>query len=260
MGGSRKLVKGARTFLSAFLTIGLAKPKRTRMCALLLIFFACHHGAVAQQWIDDLKSIKFTAPDRFLNRSNCIPLILKSFAKGEALKGIGFLPGATDEFYFFKRAEVQLPQGSLNLLDVCQALTNQTLIKMLYRSPCLLFHTSEDPTEPLFDIQDQKTAQKFQENFFERKFLYADKDWDFLHPWLSFHLNCKLLPEKRSMKSNHFFRPSAAGFDLTVWQAMELLSLASKTKVLIERKKVTFSKDPRFFKLPPLEGMRTFDP
>ena len=74
--------------------------------------------------------------------------MLKSFQVNEVVKALVFMPGATDEFYMFRRARARLNGTSPTLLDAVIALTNQTYIHVDYQKPLLLLHTDEDPMQP----------------------------------------------------------------------------------------------------------------
>ena len=73
-----------------------------------------------------------------LNETNCVPLLLRSFRSNDVVKGIVFMPGATDEFFFFHKAKATLTNPSPTLLDAVSALTNQTEIRADFRPPLLL--------------------------------------------------------------------------------------------------------------------------
>src|ERR1017187_2211504 len=84
-----------------------------------------------------------------LNRSNCVGIMLRAFRSNDVVKALVFMPGATDEFYFFRRAKADLTNNPASLLDALSALTNQSLIRATFRPPLLLLHTAEDLLEPV---------------------------------------------------------------------------------------------------------------
>ncbi len=153
---------------------------------------------------------------------------------------------STDEFYFFNRGLTRLTNSSPSLLDAVSALTNQTLIRATFRSPFLLLHTAEDPLESLYKIEDETTAKRIQKKKFLKHVTYNDRDWDFLHPILTFELNVKFLPVPGSSSSYHFFRHSFAAWNLNGFEALEAVASAGKTTFTIEKKKVVFEGDLRF--------------
>jgi len=144
-----------------------------------------------------------------LNKTNCIQLLLGSFQENETVKALIFMPGATDEFYFFNRGTAQLTDyTSPTLMDAVTALTNQTLLHASFRRPFLLLHSAEDPLQALYKIEHEPTAERIRKKKLSQHALYFDNDWDFLQPLLSFHLDTKFLPDAGSRDSWHFYRHS----------------------------------------------------
>ena len=98
-----------------------------------------------------------------LNRTNCVGIMLRAFQSNDVVKALVFMPGATDEFYFFRRARADLTNSPASLLDAVSALTNQTLIRATFRPPLLLLHTGEDLLEPAIKIEHQPTVDKLRQ-------------------------------------------------------------------------------------------------
>jgi len=146
------------------------------------------------------------------------------------------MPGATDEFYMFRRARAALTNPSPTLLDAVVALTNQTLIRATFRAPFLLLHTDEDPLDPLIRIEDEPTAAKLKETKFVAHAFYNDRDWDFIQPILKKKTGAELRPWRFSYDSWHFYRHSFAGWDLTAWEALQATALAGKSRFTVRRK------------------------
>lgn len=187
-----------------------------------------------------------------LNRTNCVPLLLQSFQQNEAAKALIFMPGATDEFYFFHRAQATLTNNSPTLLDALIALTNQTLLKINFREGFILVHSAEDPLEPLYTIEDETKVDKLLKRKFVKHALYNDRDWNFLLPILSFELNTKFLPGPNSYESNHFYRHSLAAWNLNDFEILEAVAMAGKTTFTVQKKKIIFEGDTRFRARPPV--------
>lgn len=169
------------------------------------------------------------------------------------------MPGATDEFYFFKRAKINIKSSNPTLLDAITALTNQTPIRAKLEGALLVLHTMEDPDPMIMEVNDERTAAKLRKNRFAKEVRYNDKDWDTAYKSIRFHLNTRLEPPPKSHESNHFFRYHIAAYDLTGWEAIHALCLAGKTKVTVEKHKVSFLSDTRIKGRPSLEGIRTFE-
>jgi hypothetical protein len=217
----------------------------TAALALFTAFLFALPGLASEPWQAALAKMPLREPASELNRTNCVSLMLRAFQPDPLVKALIFMPGATDEFHFFKRAHPVLTNTSPTLLDAVIALTNQTLIRAAWRPPFLLLHTDEDPTEPLFRIEDARTHDRIQKRKFLRHALYIDRDWDFLHPFLSWHVNVRMIPSKMSHESWHFYRHSFAAWHLTAWETLEAVSLAGKTTFVVEKRQVVFDGDTR---------------
>ncbi|MEO6183824.1 MAG: hypothetical protein ABIP71_12130, partial [Verrucomicrobiota bacterium] len=161
-------------------------------------------------------------------------------------KALIFMPGATDEFYFFNRGKARLTNSFPTLLDAVTALTNQTLIRVTFRDPFILLHSTEDSLEPLSKIEHEPTAQRIRKKKFVQHALYNDRDWDFILPKLSFYLDTKMLPGSLSHDSHHFYRHSFAAHNLGGWEILEAMAFAGKTQFTVQKKKVLFEGDQRF--------------
>jgi hypothetical protein len=155
------------------------------------------------------------------------------------------MPGATDEFYFFRRARADLTNSPASLLDAVSALTSQTLIRATFRPPLLLLHTDEDLLEPVIKIEHQPTAAKIRLGRFAPHVVFNDRDWDAIRPTLRKALRTDLLPWPRSYDSWHFYRHSFAAWNLTGWEALECTVLAGETAITVRRKQAVFVPDTR---------------
>jgi len=201
--------------------------------------------AAQTNWQEELAKMPLTEKVSELNRHNCVKVMLNSFQRNPAVKALIFMPGATDEFYFFRRAKARLTNSAPTLLDAVAALTNQTYIRATLRPPLLLLHTAEDSLDPIIVIQDQHTADRLQKKHFEKHGVFNDRDWDFMQPILSFDLDTKMLPGLNSHESHHFFRHSFAEFGLNGWDALRAVALAGKTVFTVQKKRVVFTGDTR---------------
>ena len=224
------------------------------------IIFICvclcwvHFAAAADEtWQSALAQMPLGTNVTQLNRSNCVNILLHAFGSNDVVKGLVFMPGATDEFYMFRRAKAALTNDSPTLLDAVNALTNQTLIRATFRPPLLLLHTDEDPLEPIMEIKDAETAVKIEWAPFVGHAVYNDRDWDFLLPILTKTLKVKFTPILHSRNSWHFYRHSFAAWNLNGREALEAVALAGKTSFTVERKKVIFRGDERIRAVPKID-------
>jgi hypothetical protein len=232
------------------------RPMRRGAAALVLLALLAGGFARAAQttWQEEFAKMPLARRVPELDRSNCVAAMLGSFRRNPAVKGLVFMPGATDEFYFFRRARARLTNSAPTLLDAVAALTNQTRIRATLRAPFLLLHTAEDPLEPISVVEDQKAADAIRRHKFAQEALYNDRDWDYMEHLLSFYLNTTMIPKPQSRDSNHFFRNSFAAFDLNGWEALEATALAGKTKFTIQKHQIVFEGDTRVLGAPPVEG------
>lgn len=208
-------------------------------------------GPASESWTGALASMPLAAAVDELNRTNVAEVLLGSLRSNSTVKALVLMPGATDEFYFFREARAVLTNASPTLLDAVIALTNQTRIRAQFRPPALLLHTAEDPTEPLITIRDAAMARQFRGRRFRARFLFNDHDWNHVQPILQRELGAlpggliEFLPPPNTMDSWHFFRHAVAGWNLTGWETLEVLSLANKTVMTIEKRRVLFEGDVR---------------
>lgn len=189
----------------------------------------------AVSWQSAFARMPLTPAVRHLHRTNCVEVMLGAFRRNPAAKALVFMPGATDELYFFRRARAEIPASSPTLLDAVTALTNQTLIRATFRAPFLLLHTEEDPIEPEIHASNPAAAQKIHARSFATEISWNDRDWNFVQPILEKSLRIDIKPWPGSLDSWHFYRHSLAAFDLSGWEALELICLAGKTRATIRR-------------------------
>ena len=230
----------------------LSASRRRRFAetsALLSAFLICCAGVPTSagelSWQAVLAQMHLRTPVRELNRTNCVAVVLDSFASNHVVKALVFMPGATDELYLFRRARAVLTNDSSSLLDAITALTNQTYIQATFRAPFLLLHTTEDPLEPSNLLKDRATEQKLRQH---RSLAYLkcdDRDWDFLQPILKHRLGIPLRPWRYSNQSWHFYRHSFVAWNVNGLEALELAAFAGKSKFTLRRGEAIFEVDPR---------------
>jgi len=209
---------------------------------LCLVPLACR---AAETWQAALGRMPLGTNVTQLSRTNCVGIMLGAFRSNDVVKALIFMPGATDEFYFLRRARADLTNNPASLLDAVNALTSQTLIRATFRPPLLLLHTDEDLLEPVIRIEHQPTADKLRQARLVRHAIYNDRDWDFIRPALRSSLRIGLRPWPRSQDSWHFYRHSFAAWNLTGWEALECTALAGETAITVQRNKAVFVPDTR---------------
>lgn len=214
---------------------------------LLVACWSASHGRVnaADGWPEALARMPLGSKVRQLNRTNCVEVMLGAFQSNQFVKALVFLPGATDEFYMFRRAKADLTNASPSLLDALAALTNQTLIRATFHPPFVLLHTDEDPLTIDFEIRNSSTRDRIKNARLQGRSRFIDRDWDILQPILGHALHVEIRPWQHSTDSWHFYRHSFAGWDLSGWEALECAALAGKSRFSIRRNQVVFEPDPR---------------
>ena len=212
------------------------------MCCILLCLL---QAGAAETWQTALARMPLGVQVTELNRINCAGILLGALRSNDVVKALVFMPGATDEFYFYRRARADLTNSAGSLLDAVSALTNQTLIRATFRPPLLLLHTGEDLLEPGITVEDPATAEKLRQRRFVAHALYNDRDWDSLWPVLKKSFRTGLNPWPRLTDSWHFYRHSYAAWNLTAWEALEVTAMAGQTAVTVRRNQVVFGEDKR---------------
>lgn len=227
------------------LQVGPRTVQSKKVLLWLLFCLSALASDAGESWPGALTRMPLSARVAQLNRTNCVGIMLHAFQSNEVVKALIFMPGATDEFYMFRRAKADLTNASPTLLDALSALTNQTLIRATFRPPLLLLHTDEDSLDPDITILDQATAERLKRSVFLPRLLCDDRDWDVVQPLLKWKLKLDIRPWKSSTESWHFYRHSFACFGLTGWEALETAALAGKSRFTVKRKQVVFEPDPR---------------
>jgi hypothetical protein len=228
----------------------------------LLLYLLPWTLLASESWESALNRMPIEAGIAELNRTNCVEVMLKAFQSNDVVKALIFMPGATDEFYMFKRARARLTNASPTLLDAVSALTNETFIRATFRSPFLLLHSDEDPLEPLITVESESAVEKLKRTRFVAHGVYNDRDWDFVQAILRDCVKADIQPWRYSKASWHFYRHSFAGWNLSGWEALEAVAFAGKTRFTVRRKSVVdfrgieveFKPDTRIRAVPTLEA------
>ena len=203
-------------------------------------------AALAQApWHEALARMPLREPVRELNRTNCVHVMLDALQSNDVVKAMVFMPGATDEFYLFRRARAVLTNTAPTLLDAVWALTAQTNIRADFHVPFLILHTNEDPLEGENSFEDARTADRLKNRVRLVHLNCNDKDWDFLQPVLKRSLKINLRPWRYSTGSWHFYRHSFAAWNINGLQGLELAAMAGKSKFEVLRGEARFEVDTR---------------
>lgn len=179
--------------------------------------------------------------------------MLDGFQPDADVKALIFMPGATDELYFFHRVDATLTNPQPSLMDAVVALTNQTPLRVTFRTPFLLLHSDEDVLDLDVRIQHLPTVEKLRLTGPMPHWIFNDRDWDFLLKSVRKPVKVTLLPRSRSADSWHFYRHSFASWNLSAWEALQAAALAGKTRLTVRRGMAGFQPDPRLGVIPKLD-------
>ncbi len=213
--------------------------------ACILLVLSTFTVRAQDEWRSVLAGMPLRTNVTELNTFNYVNTLLGAFQSNDTVKALVFMPGAVDTFFWQRETAARLTNASPSLLDAVIALTNQTRIRATFRPPWLLLHFDWDPLEPLEQIKDSAAADKIRAKRFPAHAVFNDRDWDYLLPILKKSTGVTVTPKLHSRYSYHFYRSSFAAWNLSSWEALELVSLASKTTFTVEKKKVTFKEDLR---------------
>lgn len=198
-----------------------------------------------QGWQDALSRMPLGAHITELNQTNCIPLVLNAFQSNGVVKAIIFMPGATDELYFFKRARAKLSSSNPSLTDAIIALTHQSYIQADFRPPLLVLHTTEDAVDPIAIVRNKSTVAKLQAGIIPDRFVFVDSEWDDVRAALKKKLSVSLRPFPNAPISWHFYRHNFAACGVTQWQMLEAVAMAGQTKFTVHWLTADFESDMR---------------
>jgi hypothetical protein len=202
-------------------------------------------GLESSAWLAALRRMPLGANVTELNRTNCIPVMLNAFQSNDTVKALIFMPGATDEISFFRRAHATLSGPHPSLADAIVALTHQTYIQADFRPPFLLLHTTEDPLDPIAVVRNKSSAAKLQARIVPGRLVFNDCEWDNLRAILRKRLSISLRPFSNSPDSWHFYRHNFAACGLTQWQMLEAVALSGQTKFTVHWLTADFQLDTR---------------
>ena len=217
-------------------------------------------GAAAAEpaWPAVLAQMPLESAPATLTRTNTVNLMLNALRSNNVVKGLVFMPGATDELYFFQRVNVPLTAAGpvATLLDCVACLTNHTYIQATFRPPLLLLHTTEDTTEGFATVKSERARRRLEGRVVPGHYVFNDRDWDTVQPWLSARVRTTFKPGVMVEDSWHFYRHSFAAWNLTEWELLEATALSDKTRFTLTSWTAAFEGDRRHGPVPSVETIR----
>jgi len=209
-----------------------------------------------ETWQSALSRMPLGATATELNRTNCVPLMLNAFQSNGVVKALVFMPGATDEIYFFRRAHAALTNAHPSLLDAVTVLTHQTYIQATFRPPFLLLHTTEDALDGSAFVKNESTAAKLRKKTVTGRIFFNDSDWDGVRGAVNKKLSVGLRPFSDTPDSWHFYRHNFVCAGVTEWELLEAIALADKTTFTVHWRTAEFKLDERKGVVPDLKNVR----
>jgi hypothetical protein len=224
--------------------------------AVVILVASISLPVIAEQgWQNALSRMPLGEQITELNRTNCVPLVLNAFQSNSVVKAIVFMPGATDELYFFKRARAKLSNANPSLTDAIVALTHQTYIQADFRPPFLVLHTTEDALDPIAIVRNKSTAARLQAGIVPNRFIFIDSEWDDVRAALKKKLSVSLRPFPNDPVSWHFYRHNFAACGLTQWQLLEAVAMTGQTAFTVHWLTADFQLDTRTGPTPGFENV-----
>lgn len=221
----------------------------------LILLLAClgRAAGAAEPWQTALAQMPLSTNPPILNHTNCAEVLLGSFSSNATARALIFMPGATDELYFFRRVHVSLTNTQPSVLDALIALTNQAPLRLTFHEPFVLLYSGEDVLELDAKIEHAGTLKKLKTGKPVPHLLAIDRDWTQLLRMMKKQIPTTLIPYAGTQGSWHFYRHTFAAWQLTPWETLEACALAGKTRFTVIRGGAVFEVDPRVGELPKLD-------
>ena len=225
-----------------------------RLHFLWVLLFSLAAGVADETWPSVLSRMPLGTGAVMLSRTNCAQLLLGGFQSNATVKALIFMPGATDELYFFRRAQAVVTNSNPSLFDAVVALTNQSHLRVIFRAPFLLIHSPEDVLDLDIKIEHERTAKNLKTGKPVPHLAVIDRDWSQLLKVMKSHISPTLLPYEGRPDSWHFYRHTFASWNLSQWETLEACALAGKTRFTVIRNGVVFELDTRTGTMPKLDN------
>ena len=225
----------------------------SKWIGVLLLCGAARGVLAGESWQDALGRMPLGAGATELGRTNCVPLMLDAFQSNGVVKALIFMPGATDELYFFRRAHATLTNANPSLLDAVTTLTNQTHIQATFQPPLLLLHPTEASLDVIAIVKNESTAAKLHQRLVAGRLRLEDADWGVVRSTLKGKLSVGLRPFENTLPTWHFYRHNFVACGVTDWEMLETLALAGKTTFTVHWLTAAFQPDRRAGVTPKLE-------
>ena len=196
-------------------------------------------------WKEALDSMPVATNSLRIFKTAAPQLILSALRSNEVVKGIVFLPAATDELYFFDHGLRTWAGQPGSLTDALTELTNGTPFQITYQKPLLLVHVARDRLDPV--VPEEVRGKEIRAGW---SGVWIDAPWERVEPALAKVMGSRLSPAASSKEAWHFYRMYAAGQGLGGAELMRAVALAGRLKVARHGSKLHFALDDRPMLLP----------
>ena len=201
-------------------------------------------ASAAEEWEEALKKLPFKEGKFEFQKFKGPTALLRAFKGGEQLRGLIFLPGATDYIYFHQGTAFELPRVSRHVLGAITELTNRTSLQATFEAGFLFIHMPEEPLLARMQVRSAGAVEKLKAKAAPKDLLLLDQPWErFLGEALK-ATEVKVSPPAGDPKSFHFYRCYFRAHDLSSWELLKVLSLTMKAECIVEDEGVEFREIP----------------
>ena len=192
-----------------------------------------------------------------LNRTNCVSLMLDAFQSNAVVKALIFMPGATDELYFFRRAHAKLTNANPIIAGRGDSADQSNLYSSHVPAAFAVAAHNRRSDERHRGHKKQIHGDKIADaDPFLTGLRFDDAGWDDVRAVLGKKLSVGLRPFSDTPDSWHFYRHNFAACGVTEWGMLEAIALTDKTTFTVHWWTVDFQIDRRSGAVPAIENLR----
>jgi hypothetical protein len=219
---------------AAFLLKSEHAPVNSRLfLAFVLIFFSFSLKA-EDPWRDALAKMPLGVRKVRMQKLEPVEALFGAFRSNEVVRAVVFMPGATDQLYFFKDRDLKF-EPKASLLDAVDALTAKGRIKATYQPPFLLMHANDETWAKSPGNLPLRDGTVVLANG-----VFVDRSWERLLPEIQKVITFPILPEAESRDAWHFYRVCFKAWGLSEHELIEVVALSTKTEPKIRGKELVF--------------------
>jgi hypothetical protein len=212
-----------------------------KLLAALLFCLSIH----ADDWQSAFAKIPIRTTNFPAHLTPPVELILTNFQPTAEIRCVVLMPGAADRLYFYDWGRITLPPNP-TLLDAITALTNKADLRVFAAPPFLLIGMKyDDASEPLRLVPGTPLEKlKLDDRKRRGRTYFIDRPYDRLVPQTERLTRLRIKPSRSDPASWHYYRLAFVGYDLTAAEFLRAIAYGTKTSVLVDRKRATFTERP----------------